>query len=77
MIPESEWGPDEPHMRSWIVGGGVHKKLLLLRIAAFRGLDTGRMKDIVQEITHDSDPYIASLAQGVLEGRISHSDIPS
>jgi hypothetical protein len=76
LIPERDWGPDDTHIRSWILSGGVQKKLLLLKIAAFRGLETGRMKEIVEEIARDRDPYIGSLAQGVLEGRVTHSDIP-
>ncbi|HEY3298103.1 MAG TPA: hypothetical protein VGK34_05545, partial [Armatimonadota bacterium] len=76
LIPEGNWGPDEGHVRPWIVGGSVQKKMLLLKIAAFRGLDSGRMREIVEAVSHDTDPYIAWLAKGILEERVNHSDIP-
>jgi len=75
VVMDNNWGPEDPHIRRWIEGDNLEKKLILLKMATYLGLSTGRMWDIVKALS-DGDEKISPIAHGVLDGKISHSDIP-
>lgn len=76
IVSDSNWGPDDPHILAWIEGDNTKKKMILLRIATYWGVGAGRMRDIVETLSRSTDLEISSLACGILEGRLTHSDIP-
>lgn len=76
VIPDNNWGSEDPHIRPWVAHGGNWRKLMLLRIAAYQGMNEGRLRDIILSLARDKDQEIASLAQGMLDGRLSYADMP-
>jgi len=75
LIPESEWGPEDLHIREWIEGDDPDRKTTLLKIANYRGIEEGRMADIVDALQSDPNERIASMAQGILHGRIAVGEL--
>jgi hypothetical protein len=70
VIPDSEWGPEDMHIREWIEGDDAGRKIILLKIANYRGVDEGRMADLVYALQSDPNEQIAATAEGILAGRI-------
>jgi hypothetical protein len=63
LLPESEWGPEDLHIREWIEGDDADRKIALLKIANYRGIDEGRMADVVDALQSDPNEQIAAMAQ--------------
>lgn len=75
VIPDLGLGPDDKHIRRWLSGSDGTRQRMLLGIAAYWGLDSGKMREIVEALTHARDKHIASIAEGVLAGRVKYGDI--
>jgi hypothetical protein len=75
IIPDQNWGPDDRRVGRWLSGSDSARKQMLLQIAAYQGLDSGKMREIVEALTHAKDKQIASIAEGVLAGRVNYEDI--
>lgn len=70
VIPDNNWGPDDPHIKPWIAGYDPLRKMVLLKIANYWGLEEGRLHDITEALAGDSDPNTATTARGILDGTI-------
>lgn len=75
VIPDLGLGPDDKHIRRWLSGSDGTRQRILLGIAAYWGLESGKMREIVEALTHTKDKQIASIAEGVLAGRVKYGDI--
>ncbi|MHB9023591.1 MAG: hypothetical protein ACYC7E_05370 [Armatimonadota bacterium] len=74
VIPEHNWGPDDPHLLPMISATGSIRQWTLLAAAAWQGLEEGRFREIVQALLRAKDAKVASIARGIIEGRIRYSD---
>lgn len=66
IVPDHNWGPDDPHVRRWIESDNPTGKILLLDAADYLHLKGGKWREITEALTHDSDPEIASCARQIL-----------
>jgi hypothetical protein len=69
VIVEQNWGPDDPHIRSWVYGNDAKRKQILLEVACWMGLDDGRLREIVQALAKSQDKDISSCAECALKNR--------
>jgi hypothetical protein len=75
VIPESGWGSDHLNLRHWVEGDDSERKMILLKIANYMGLEEGRMRDLAEVLQSDPDPRIASIADGILNGCIETGEL--
>ncbi len=66
IIPRKGWGPDDPHIKSWITGTSHTRQAMLLAIANREGLQTKRFREIVQALAHSTIPAVANEAGAML-----------
>ncbi|HEY3297823.1 MAG TPA: hypothetical protein VGK34_04130 [Armatimonadota bacterium] len=67
VITDNHWGTDDPHIRPWIEGQNKVRKEILLDVAAYLHLIGGKLHEIVEALSKDSNPDIARDAKTILE----------
>lgn len=75
VVPDMGMGPDDRHVEPWIRGSDEKRQRMLLRIAAYWGLDNGRMQEVVEALTRAKVRCVAGLARDVLDGRVGYADV--
>lgn len=68
-------GPDDPLVHSWLVGDSVQRKLSLLAVGVWMGLDKARLRDITEALAKDSDEAIAWIAKATLHKHIPQTEL--
>ena len=51
------------------------RQRMLLKIAAYWGLDSGRMREIVQALAQCNSKEIVQLARRLIDGGVSYGDL--
>jgi len=74
VIKERNWGPDDPHLCHWFEPEYELRQYALLKVAAWMGLNEGRLREIVERLTQSSHAEIVRIACGVLKGSIGYGD---
>lgn len=65
VVPERNWGPDDPHLKDWVRGSETMRKCVLLNVARWVGLGEGRMREIAEALAQGHGE-IASMARDLL-----------
>lgn len=67
VISGNNWGPDDVHLRPWIEGTDTVRKGILLDVGAYLHLIGGKLREIVEALSHDPDEKIAQDAKVILD----------
>lgn len=62
-------GPDDPHIRPWLVGSDSNRKMILLEITRWLNLRDEYLIDIAAALVEDSDEEISTTARQILAER--------
>lgn len=75
VITEHNWGPNDRHLTSWMDGSKPNRQWVLLGIASYMGLHEGKLKAIVEALSHAQHPDIAAVAREMLHGKKYHEAV--
>jgi hypothetical protein len=60
-------GPDDPRVKSWVDGDKSERKFVLLGVVEWLGFGEGRLREITEALSHDTDAEVAEFAKELIE----------
>lgn len=66
VLKYRNFGPDDPHIKSWIEGESIARKMALLGVARWLGVEDPNLHAITNALTHDSSAEVSDVAKAIM-----------